>query len=140
MANGKAFKGNLFLLKAGDGKTPEVFTTVAGLRGTGYSVNGEEVNVTDKDSGGWRELLDGGGETSVTISADGVYRGASTQVDLRARAMNGTLHNYQIDNGEEVLEGTFQVTAFEQTGDENAEQAFSVTLESSGEVEVSDAT
>ena len=55
-----AEKGSAFLLKVGDGAEPPVYATVAGLRTTQLSVNGEAVNVTTKESGGWRELLSGG--------------------------------------------------------------------------------
>ena len=43
-----AEKGSAFLLKVGDGGTPPVFATVAGMRTTQMSVNGEAVNVTSK--------------------------------------------------------------------------------------------
>ena len=48
--------GSAFLLKIGDGETPPAYRTVAGLRTTQLSVNGEAVNVTTKDSGGWRAV------------------------------------------------------------------------------------
>ena len=54
-----------FLLKVGNGAAPPVYQTVAGLRTTQLSVNGEAVNVTTKDSGGWRALLSGAGVRSV---------------------------------------------------------------------------
>ena len=47
-----AEKGSAFLLKIGNGENPPVFATVAGMRTTQTSVNGEAVNVTSKDSGG----------------------------------------------------------------------------------------
>ncbi|MEC9018040.1 MAG: phage tail tube protein, partial [Pseudomonadota bacterium] len=50
-------KGSAFLLKVGDGNVPATYATVAGMRTTQLSVNGEAVNITSKDSGGWRELL-----------------------------------------------------------------------------------
>ncbi len=50
-------KGSAFLLKIGDGAEPPAFATMAGLRTTQLSINGETVVVTSKDSGGWRELL-----------------------------------------------------------------------------------
>ena len=53
--------GSDFLLKVGDGEAPPTYRTVAGLRTTQLSVNGEAANVTTKDSGGWRELLAVGG-------------------------------------------------------------------------------
>jgi len=64
-------KGSAFLLKVGDGGNPVAYATVAGLRTTQLSVNGEVVNVTSKDSGGWRELLPG------TIMASATTRSAS---------------------------------------------------------------
>ena len=45
-----AEKGSAFLLKVGDGATPPAYATVAGLRTTQLSVNGEAVNVTTKDN------------------------------------------------------------------------------------------
>ena len=41
-----AEKGSAFLLKVGNGAEPPVFATVAGMRTTQMSVNGEAVNVT----------------------------------------------------------------------------------------------
>src|SRR5690606_33027273 len=53
-----AQKGSAFLLKVGDGGA---YQTVAGLRTTQMSINGDTVVVTHKESGGWRELLSGAG-------------------------------------------------------------------------------
>ena len=62
-------KGSAFLLKVGDGGSPVAYATVAGLRTTQLSVNGEAVAITSKDSGAWRELLSGAGVRSVSVSA-----------------------------------------------------------------------
>ena len=61
-------KGSAFLLKVGNGNVPATYETVAGMRTTQLSVNGEAVNITSKDSGGWRELLSGAGVRSVSVS------------------------------------------------------------------------
>ncbi|HSH45109.1 MAG TPA: phage major tail protein, TP901-1 family [Longimicrobiales bacterium] len=128
-------KGNDFILKEGDGEETESFATIAGLRGTSFAINGETVDMTSKDSGGFRELLDGGGLKTLSITADGVYLGPDEeeQTNLRDRATDGSLNNYQLDDGEETIEGAFQVVSFEQDGPMNEGQTFSVTLESSGE-------
>ena len=73
-----AEKGSAFLLKVGNGATPVVYATVAGLRTTQLSVNGEMVAVTTKDSGGWRELLSGAGVRSVSVSGAGGYAALAT--------------------------------------------------------------
>ena len=64
-------RGSAFLLKVGDGGDPPVYSTVAGLRTTQLAINGEPVVVTNKDSGGWRELLSGAGVRSVSESGRG---------------------------------------------------------------------
>lgn len=126
-------EGNVFLLKEGDGASTEAFVTVAALRATSYQINGEEIDATDKDDAGWRDLLPGGGLKTMSISADGIYEtGETEQQNLRDRAMDGSINNYQLDDGEEVIEGAFQVTSFEVSGDLNEVQQFSVTLESAG--------
>ena len=60
--------GSAFLLKIGDGGVPPAFATVAGLRTTMLTIAGELVTITNKDSGGWRELLSGAGTRSVSVA------------------------------------------------------------------------
>ena len=73
-------KGSAFLLKVGDGADPIVYTTIAGLRTTQMSINAETVVVTNKGSGGWRELLSGAG---VDASGGGEFT-APAKVDVFA--------------------------------------------------------
>ena len=89
-----AQKGSAFLLKIGDGATPAAYQTVAGLRTTQMSVNGDAVVVTHKDSGGWRELLSGAGTRSVSVSAAGIFLGSAAEAAIRAHALAGTIDQY----------------------------------------------
>ena len=66
-----AERGSAFLLKIGDGAEPPAFATVAGLKTTQLAVNGDPVAITNKDSGGWRELLTGAGVRSGPQRHDG---------------------------------------------------------------------
>lgn len=135
---GAPLKGKLFLLKVGDGSTPEVFTTVAGLRTTSLSINGEMIDVTDKDSGDqMRELLDGGGVKSMTVTGAGVFEDDASQTALEEKALSGEIANYQIafESGR-TYQGAFQVTNVEYTGEYNEAHTYSVTLESSGKITV----
>jgi TP901-1 family phage major tail protein len=122
-------KGTDFVLLVGDGAAG--FDQVGALRGTGYSGTAEMLNVTSKDSvDGWRELLDGGGHKSLTITADGVWEATTEQKLLRTLFLAGTVRDMQIDDGDDVMEGGFQVTGFSVDGPDGAEQTYSVTLES----------
>jgi TP901-1 family phage major tail protein len=130
-----AEKGSAFLLKVGNGAEPPVFATVAGMRTTQMSVNGEAVNVTHKDSGAWRELLSGAGVRSVSVAASGIFTGSAAEARVKANALAGLLDDYELsfESGER-LRGRFLVTRLDYSGDYNGERNYALSLESSGPV------
>ncbi|HEX8307903.1 MAG TPA: phage tail protein [Allosphingosinicella sp.] len=130
-----AEKGSAFLLKVGNGGSPPVFATVAGMRTTQMSVNGEAVNVTSKDSGGWRELLSGAGVRSVSVAASGIFTGSAAEVRVKTNALAGQVDDYELsfESGER-LRGRFLVTRLDYSGDYNGERNYALSLESSGAV------
>lgn len=130
-----AEKGSAFLLKIGNGAAPPTFATVAGMRTTQMSVNGEIVNVTSKDSGGWRELLSGAGVRSVSVAASGIFTGSAAETRLKSNALGGLLDDYELsfESGER-MRGRFLVTRLDYAGDYNGERTYTLALESSGAV------
>lgn len=130
-----AEKGSAFLLKVGDGGDPVVFATVAGLRTTQLSVNGEAVVITSKDSGGWRELLSGAGVRSVSVSGAGVFTGSAAEARVKGNALTGVLDDYRLafESGA-TMTGKFLVTRLDYAGDFNGERSYTLSLESSGSV------
>ncbi len=130
-----AQKGSAFLLKVGNGGTPIAYATVAGLRTTQLSVNGEAVNVTSKDSGGWRELLSGAGVRSVSVAGSGIFTGSAAEVRLKGNALSGLIDDYELSfEGGERMRGRFLVTRLDYAGDYNGERTYTLSLESSGAV------
>lgn len=128
-------KGSAFLLKVGDGTATPTFATVAGMRTTQLSVNGEAVVVTHKDSGGWRQLLSGAGVRHVSVSAAGVFTGSAAEARVKANALAGTLDDYRLAfEGGETMTGKFLVTRLDYAGDYNGERSYTMALESSGAV------
>lgn len=129
-------RGSAFLLKIGDGATPPAFATVAGLRTTQFSINGEAVNVTHKGSGGWRELLSGAGVRSVSVAAAGIFTGSAAEARLQGHALGGAIDSYELafESGAR-MRGRFLVTRLDQAGDYNGERTYTLALESSGPVE-----
>jgi TP901-1 family phage major tail protein len=130
-----AEKGSAFLLKISDGATPAVFTTLAGLRTTGLTLNAESVNITHKSSNGWRELLGGAGIRSVSLSGSGVFTNSTAETRLRTLALTAAVEDYEVvfeSSGK--LAGKFQVTRLDYAGDYNGERTYAVTLDSSGAV------
>lgn len=130
-----AQSGAAFLLKISDGATPPAYQTVAGLRTTQMSINGDTVVITHKDSGGWRDLLSGAGTRSVSVSAAGIFLGSAAETAIRAHALAGTVDAYELsfEDGEK-LRGQFLVQRLDYAGDFNGERNYTLQLESSGPV------
>lgn len=130
-----AEKGSAFLLKVGDGATTPVYTTVAGLRTTQMSINGDPVVVTNKGSGGWRDLLSGAGVRSVSVSGAGVFTGSAAESRIKNSALTGILDDYEIsfESGER-MRGKFLIVRLDYAGDFNGERSYTLVLESSGQV------
>ncbi|CAN5418605.1 phage major tail protein, TP901-1 family [soil metagenome] len=130
-----AESGRAFLLKVGNGGSPVTYATVAGLRTTQLSINGEMVAITSKDSGGWRELLSGAGVRSVSVSGAGVFTGSAAEVRLKGNALAGVIDDYRLSfESGETLSGRFLVTRLDYAGDYNGERSYTIALESSGAV------
>ena len=130
-----AEKGRAFLLKIGDGQPSESFATIAGMRSTRLSINSELVDITNKDSGGWRELLSDGGVRRVSISGAGVFTNSQAEIDLQGKVLAGTIANYRIvfESGD-MFSGAFLVSALDYAGEHNGERSYTISLESSGPV------
>ncbi len=130
-----AQKGSAFLLKISDGEALPAYQTVAGLRTTQMTVAGDTVVVTNKASGGWRELLSGAGVRSVSVAAAGIFLGSAAEAQVRANALAGALDDYELsfEDGEK-LRGRFLIQRLDYSGDFNGERTYSLQLESSGPV------
>jgi len=130
-----AERGSAFLLKIGDGAATPSYATVAGLKTTQLSVNGDAVAITNKGSGGWRELLADAGVRSVSVAASGIFTGSAAETQVRGLALSGGIESYELsfESGER-MRGDFLVTRLEYAGDFNGERNYTLALESSGEV------
>ena len=108
-----AERGSAFLLKLGSG-SPTVYSTVAGLKTTQLTINGDPIAITNKDSGGWRELLSGAGVRSVSVAASGIFTGSAAEVQVKGLALGGQLAPYELsfESGEK-MQGSFMVSRLE---------------------------
>lgn len=127
-----AIKGGLLLLKLGSDSFVEARTT-------GISINGEAVDVTNKDSSGFRTLLAGAGIVSASISLEGVYDEVSHIESVRGYSLDNSLNTFVlVDENLDEISASWLVTNFSTDGAYNGEQTFSFTLESSGTISVTD--
>ena len=126
-----AQKGKDLLLKIDNGGS---FVTVAGLRTKRLAFNSETVDVTDADSvGRWRELLGGAGVQRASLSGAGIFKDAQSDALIRSGFFAGTIASWQLAiPGFGTVEGPFQITALEYTGNHDGEVTFDIALESAG--------
>lgn len=128
-----AQKGRDMLLKL-DSTGAGIFVTAAGMRNRSLSLNTRPVDITNADSvNGWREILEGAGVKTASVSGTGVFRDDAADETVRGLFFNGTVRNWQIivpSFG--IIQGAFQVTALEYAGEYDGEVSYSLALESAG--------
>jgi TP901-1 family phage major tail protein len=126
-----AQKGKDLLLKMNDGTD---YVTVAGLRSRKIAFNAETVDVTHAESvDRWRELLEGAGVKRASISGRGLFKDAASDALVRQAFFDGTINACQVvvpDFG--TIEGPFQISSLEFSGEHNGEVTFDLGLESAG--------
>jgi TP901-1 family phage major tail protein len=133
MSVGVAKSGNSFLLKIGDGASPEVFSTIGGLQGVTVKIGTESIDVTNVGSSQWRQILDGAGVRHMTISGNGIFTNDTYEQLLRTKMLNNTLCNYEvIDVDGNYFKGSFKVKDLEYKGTYKDAMQYSVSLESAG--------
>lgn len=112
------------------------FLTVAGLRTRSLSFNAATIDITDAESAGrWRELLAGGGIKRAAVSGSGIFKDQDSDAEVRELFFGGTIRDWQLilpDFG--TVQGPFQITALEFSGDHAGEVTFEIALESAGEL------
>ncbi len=122
--------GRNFLLKSGPATGA---TTISAQQQTSFKVAGTPVDITNKDSQGWQELLSGAGKSSLEFQAAGVMIATDGHATLLNAVMNKTLATYTMFfDTNNTLQGVFQITEYTGTGEEGDASKFSITLQSSG--------
>ncbi len=130
-----AQRGRDLLLKL-DAANTGTFVAVAGLRARQIALNATAVDVTSADSAGrWRELLEGAGTRTASLSGSGLFKDEPSDATVRQVFFDGLIRPWQVivpDFG--TLEGLFQVTALEYAGRHDGEVTYELALESAGAV------
>ena len=130
-----AQQGKALLMKIGNGASPEVFTTIGGMRSNTLTMNDEMVDVTNKDSNGARAILAQGGVNSITIAGSGVFTDSASETTLKTSFNVSALINYQfLVPNFGTFTGAFMLTSLEYAGEYNGEVTYSFTFESSGAI------
>lgn len=124
----------------GTGTMVEAFDTIAGMTSNSISLGAEAVDITNKDSSHWKELLDGCGVKSVSLSGEGVFKDDISFKLARNVLLGQSLRNWRLYfNTTDYWAGAFKLTSIESSGAHNEAVTYSIALESSGAVAVTEA-
>ncbi len=88
-----------------------VFNAVGGLVSNSFTANSGAIDLTNKSSASWREIMAGEGLQSVDITAEIIFSDDTNFDLMKASASAKTILNYQIARGADVLEGGFFITS-----------------------------
>lgn len=112
------------------------FVAVAGLRSRSITLNSETVDVTNAGSTNkWRELLDGCGVKSASMSGSGVAKDDTALEEIREAFFAGSHRDWSIlipTFG--TLAGKFAITQLQLGGEYNDSVGVDISLESAGEL------
>lgn len=103
-----------------------------GVREKGVTFNGEAINVTSDEDGGWRTLLNVSAEDSVDISVSGVIKDdvlRAARFGAPSDRMKPVTLTY-LDGS--VIAGEFFLATYAETGPYNDALTFTATLQSNG--------
>jgi predicted secreted protein len=113
-------------------------TTLGGLRATEYTITNEEIEVTNHGSNQYKEVLDGAGIRSMTVSGSGIHDGDAATLDaVEDLCIAGTLGTFTVVDPDRTYSASFKVTEFGRSGEYNGAQEYSISLQSSGTVTIS---
>lgn len=111
---------------------------VAGLRTKNMSVNKENIDISDDNSLGWREMLAEDGERSIEFACDGI-RKDDTLLGIAMTDNNILAATLTYPDGG-VLSGNFKLSAYSEGAPYKEGVTFSCTLSSSGVITYTEPT
>ena len=111
---------------------------VAGLRTKNITVNKENIDISDDNSLGWREMLSEDGERSIDIACDGIRKDdALLAISMTDNNVFAATLTYP-DGG--VLSGNFKLSAYGEKAEYKSGAEFTCTLSSTGVITYTEPT
>ncbi len=135
-----AQRGRDLLVKIHDGSASfedANYIVVGGFKSNGFDMNGESVDITNKDSGGFKELLEGAGTVSLSISGDGVFVDDASFQRVHDHMLARTHPSCKIivpDFAEYT--GPFSIESLSLSGNDNEAVTYNISFVSAGAVAV----
>jgi predicted secreted protein len=109
-------------------------TAVAGARADSLTINNEPIDITEKDSNGWRTYLADVGVRSIDAEVEGILED-STFLALAVGTASALLESYtlEVDTIGDFT-GNFYLASFAVTGEQADATTFTASIQSSGTI------
>lgn len=106
------------------------------MRTTRFLLNNQLIDITHKESGKWRHLLENAGASSISVTGSGVFTDNKSEKMLREMAFENKRASFLLTFGNgDKLEGDFIISTYERIGNVSEEEIYNISLESAGKVE-----
>lgn len=131
--------GKDLLLKVEDSPGAGTYTTLGGLRSKTFEMSATVIESTNHGSNQYKEILDGAGIRAFTMSGEGIYNSAATLTLVETACLDQTLTRFQIvdaTSGGRTYTGLFKIASVSREASFDAEQTYSISLESSGSITI----
>ncbi|WCL55781.1 phage major tail protein, TP901-1 family [Gimibacter soli] len=110
------------------------YEAAGGFRTNSFTFSGETIDVTSKDSGGYRALM-AGGTRALSTSGSGVFVSDDIVKMLNTKIAAGELVDCElVVPGLGSYSGMFAIKSLEMSGEHNGEVTYSISLDSAGVV------
>ena len=107
------------------------YAAVGGLVSNSFTANNGAIDLTNKSSASWRDIMASEGLQSVDLSAEIIFSTDTNFAIMKASASAKTILSYQIARGAAIVEGLFYITSWAEAAPDNDKVTVSVSLQSS---------
>ena len=110
------------------------FNAIGGLVTNSFTLNNGAIDVTNKSSASFREVMAGEGLQTLDMSAEVIFSTDANFALVKASALAKTVLAYQVARGSEVLAVNLFITSFAETSPDNDKQSASISFISDGAI------
>ena len=110
------------------------FNAVGGLVTNSFTLNNGAIDVTNKSSASFREVMAGEGLQTLDLSAEVIFSTDANFAIVKQSALDKTILSYQVARGSEVLAVDLYITSFVETSPDNDKHSASISFISSGAI------
>lgn len=114
----------------------DFYMSIGGMRSKSFSMSADGIDITNHDSDEWKTMLDGAGIRSLSVSGSGVYNNEELFQLIQTKFLANSLTCMMLIDTTvaRIWEGCFKITSLEVSGDYDGEGSFSISAESSGQL------